>query len=146
MASRARRLERRQNYVFSALENNPVLLDLLEIASSTATKPLFTKALLDNFPDAFSNCDQDPETIFRVFTSWFSSYDKSHTSFPGISTALQQRQHRIWDNRSMKRQFITDIGLDWTAKYKSTFFSEVKFLCHVIGEGLISFLDQDDLC
>lgn len=141
MASRARKLKSVQDKVFNAVEHNPKLLDLLEIASSTARKSIFIDALLKILPTAFAHFDKKPEELFSVFTSWFGNYDHYNTLFPAIYAALQHRQHFLWDNRFKKRQFITDIGLDWTADIKSKFFSEVNSLCDVVGEGLISILD-----
>ena len=146
MASKARKLKSVQDKVFNAVEDNSKLLDLLEIATSTARKTIFINALLEILPTAFGRFDKKPDELFSVFTSWFGDYDQSNPLFTGIYAALQHRQHYIWDNRFLKRKFITDIGLDWTANVKSEFFSKVNSLCNVVGEGLISFLDQDDLC
>jgi glutathionylspermidine synthase len=146
MASRARKLKSKQDKAFNAVEENPNLLDLLEIATSPARQSIFIVALLEILPTAFAQFNQNPEGLFTLFTSWFSSYHQSITHFPCIHAALKHREHYIWDNRFKKRQFIKDIGLDWTADIKSDFIAKVNSLFNVVGNGLISFLDQDDLC
>ena len=147
MASRARKLKSEQHKVFNAVEDNPKLLDLLEIARSTAQQSIFIDALLEILPTAFAHFDKNSQELFTVFTSWFSNYNHSNTSFPGIYAALQHRQQYIWDNRFKKRQFIKDIGLDWTADIKFDFISKVSSCSNdIVEEGLISFLDPDDLC
>lgn len=146
MASRARKLKSEQDKVFNAVENTSKLLDLLEIATSTARKSIFFDALFEILPTAFAHFDKNSEGLFTVFTSWFGGYNQSKTLFPGINEALKHRQKYIWDSRFKKRGFIKDIGLDWTANDKSDFFSKVSPLCNDVGENLISFLDPDDLC
>jgi hypothetical protein len=143
MASRARKEKSKKDKAFNAVEDNPKLLDLLEIAISTARKSIFIEALKKILPNAFAQTAGDP---FALFTYWFSSYQHSDTLFPGIYAALELRQQYLWDNRFKKQQFINDIGLDWTEDIKSDFFSKVNSLCNVVKEDLISFLDQEGLC
>jgi hypothetical protein len=138
MASRPKKLKSEQDKVFNAVEDNHKLLDLLEIASSSARQSIFITALLEILPTAFAHFDKKPEELFLVFTSWFGGYNHSNTLFPGIYAALQHRKQSIWDNRFKKRQLIKDIGLDWTADMKSDFISKVSL--SVILLGKVSFL------
>jgi len=74
----------------------------------------------------------------KVFTAWFGNYGDSNTLFTGISAALQHRQHYFIKIRFEKRQFIGDIGLDWTADAKNLSFSKVISTCDIVGKS--SFL------
>lgn len=140
MSSKARKLKSLQSRVFSAVENNSQLLVLLESATSTTQKTVFIKALLTIYPTAFLGFSKmdNPDELFTVFTAWFGSYADSTTLFSGINAALKRRHQYIFENRYKKRQFIHDIGLDWTADAKALFFSKVNSLCGVVGE--FSFL------
>lgn len=140
MASKQRKLKAMQAKVFNAVEGNSLLLDLLEIATSAARKTAFIYALLQILPSAFDRLvsDKKPDDLFLVFTAWFGSYDQSNTIYSGIYAALQHRQRYIFESRFKKREFISNIGLDWTADVKSTFFSKVNFPCGVVRES--SFL------
>jgi hypothetical protein len=48
MASKPRKLKSAITKVFTAVEGNPKLLDLLEITTSAAQKTIFIDALLEN--------------------------------------------------------------------------------------------------
>jgi len=141
MASRARKLKSQQANVFNAVEGNSRLLDLLEIATSTAQKATFIEALLEILPTAFTQfkSDKKPAELFDVFTAWFGEYHNSNTIFSEIHAALQYRKKFFLDMRSMKRYFIRDIGLDWTADDKSLFFGKVNSICNVITSRNASF-------
>ena len=140
MASKPRKLKSALTKVFTAVEGNPKLLDLLEIATSAARKTIFIDALLEIQPTAFdrSGSEKNSDKLFHIFTAWFGSYAHSKTLFSGIYAALQHRQKYFLETRFMKRQFISDIGLDWTAYAKSSFFSKVNSAYGVVGE--FSFL------
>ena len=138
MTSRARKLKAEQLTVLNAEEDNPKLLDLLEIATSSARKTIFINALIDIFPTAFACFDKTPEQRFDIFTAWFGNYNQINTFYSGIKAALYHRQQYFLETCFMKRQFISDIGLDWTADAKSPFFSKVNSACGVVGES--SFL------
>jgi hypothetical protein len=92
MSSKGRKLISLQSRVFTAVEGNPQLLDLLEIATSTARKAIFIESLLKIIPAAFPNSDKNPEELFTLFTTWFGSYAKSNTLYCGINAALKHRQ------------------------------------------------------
>jgi hypothetical protein len=139
MASRARNLKSAQSKVFHAVEGSTTLLDLLEIAHSTAHKTTFIDALFKILPTAFDRFDKKLDEQFSLFTAWFGSYANSKTIFPGISAALQHRQHYFLETRFKKRMFISDIGLDWTAKDKSSFFSKVNSASGFVIESLSLF-------
>jgi hypothetical protein len=138
MASRARKLKSQQDKVFRTVEDNPKLLDLLEIATSTARKTIFIDALLEILPTAFIHFDKNPDELFTVFTAWFGNYNHSNTLFNRIHVALQHRQQYFLEMRIKKRQFISDIGLDWTVDVKSSFFDKVNSVCNVVEKA--SFL------
>jgi hypothetical protein len=139
MSSKGRKLKAAQSTAFTTVENNDKLLDLLEISTSTPRKVIFIKALLEILPTAFDRSDKtDPEELFNVFTSWFGNYVQSNTLFTGISASLRYRQRHFLETRFKKRQFISRIGLDWTADTKSSSFSKVNSACDIIGEA--SFL------
>jgi len=94
MSSKARKLKSAQSKVFTAVESNLKLLDLLEIATSTSRKVIFIETLLEILPTAFDRSDKTkPEELFNIFTAWFGNYGDSNTLFTGISAALQHRQH-----------------------------------------------------
>lgn len=136
MASRARKLKFAQSKVFTTVEGNRELLDLLEIATSTSRKVIFINALLEILPTAFDRSDKtNPEELFNVFTAWFGIYGHSNTLFTGISAALQHRQLYFSEMRFKKRQFISDIGLDWTADAKNSSFSKVISVCDIVGKS-----------
>ena len=138
MTSRARKVKAEQLRALTAVEDNPKLLDLLEIATSSARKTIFINALIDILPTAFARFDKNPEQRFDIFTAWFGNYDQTNTFYSGIKAALHHRQQYFLETRFKKRQFISDIGLDWTADAKSSFFSKVNSACGVVGES--SFL------
>jgi hypothetical protein len=122
------------------VEGNPKLLDLLEIATSTARKTVFIESLLDDLSitTPFARFDKTPDELFDVFTTWFGDYDQSNTLFSGIYSALQYRQQFFLDMRAQKRQIIWEIGLSWTADVKSSNLSKVSFVCVLLGSPHIS--------
>ena len=138
--SKARKFKSAVFKVFTALEGNPGLLDLLEVATSTGRMTAFMVALLDFLPGptVFDRYDKKPEDLCNLLTAWFRDYSDFTTHFSGINAALQDRQRYVLETRFKKRHFITAIGLDWTADAKSTFFSQVNPICDVVGK--FSFL------
>jgi hypothetical protein len=132
MPSKDRRFKSVVGKVFTAVEGNSGLLDLLEIAISTGRKTAFIEALVQILPTAFARYNKQPEELFNLFTSWFGDNSNFSTDFSRIYAALQHRQRYLLDNRFQKRQFISSIGLDWTADAKSSFFSKVNPLCDVV--------------
>jgi hypothetical protein len=125
--SKARKLKAAQSRIFATVEDNPSLLDLLEITTSSARKEIFNNALADVLPptSAFHRFEKDPDELFQLFTTWFAGYPDSETCFSQVHAALDHRQKFFLDNRFMKRQFIRDIHLDWTPDDKSIFFKKV---------------------
>ena len=124
MASKARRLKHKQYQVFTAVENHPNLLDMLEIATSPARKVIFIDSLLKVLPTAFHHLgNKSSEDLFSLFTAWFGEYPDSKTNFSRINAAIQHRQKNFLENRYKKRRFLTELGLDWTEEDKSVFFS-----------------------
>ena len=103
MTSRARMLKAAQFEVLTAVEANPQLLDLLEIATSTSWKVIFIKALLEILPTAFDHSDKkNTEELFNVFTAWCGIHSHSNTCFTGISAALQNRKQYFLEMRFKK--------------------------------------------
>ena len=142
MSSKGRKLKSAQSKVFSAVEGNPKLLDLLEVATSTAQKADFVKTLLEILPTAFDRFNnlKTPDELFTLFTGWFGNYEDSEGLFSGIQAAIQHRQKYFLETRFKKRQFISAIGLDWTPDTRSLFFSKVNS-ASFLWKVLISFLD-----
>lgn len=142
MSSRARKLQSQKANVFNAVEGNPKLLDLLEIATSTAQKAHFIDLLLEILPTAFARfkSEKTSDQLFDVFTSWFGEYPNSDNLFSGISAAIEIRRRFFSDVRIKKRHFIGDIGLDWTADDKSSYFSKVNSVYNVGTSGKASFV------
>lgn len=128
MASKARKAKAEQPLIFSTVEENSNLLDLLEIATTNDRKEIFIWSLLEILPTAFARFDKTPADLFNIFTTWFGNYAQSENPLPGISSALHHRQKHFLDNRKVKRGFICDIGLDWTADFKKTSISKVNLL------------------
>ena len=141
MTSNPRKIKAQSATVFSAVEGNPDLLDFLEVATTTARKIIFIDSLLKIESTAFFHAQKlKPEELFDLFTTWFGSFGGSETAFPGISAAIQQRKKYFTELRHHKREFIRDIGLDWTADVKSKFISEVNSLSALVGKS--SFLPR----
>ena len=111
LSTKERKLFSQQVYVLSTVENNPILLDLLEIATSSAQKTVFIESLLDDLSISshFSQLDKTPFELFDVFTAWAGTH--SNTRFSGVDSALQYRKIFFLDERAQKRQFISEIGL-----------------------------------
>lgn len=141
MSSNARKLISQQATVFRAVENSPELLELLEIATTSPRKIIFIESLLEILPTAFDPHAKKCEDLFIVFNTWFGIYHKSNTThFAGISAALEHRKKYFLELRHKKRQFIQDIGLDWTAEDKSKYISAVNSLSALVGKS--SFLPR----
>jgi hypothetical protein len=128
MASKGRKDKAEQPKIFSTVETNSQLLDLLEIAITHDRKAIFIRSLIKVLPGAFARFDKPPVDLFNIFTGWFGKHDQSETLYPGISAALYHRQTFYLDHRKVKRDFISNIGLDWTAEVKNSSFSKVNFL------------------
>jgi hypothetical protein len=128
MSSKARKAKAAQPILFSTVETNSKLLDLLEIATTHDRKAIFIQSLLEILPTAFARFDKPPVDLFNIFTTWFGNYAQSETLLPGISAALHHRQKYFLDNRKVKRGFICDIGLDWTVEFKTSSISKVNFV------------------
>jgi hypothetical protein len=124
MASKERKSIPQQKQVFTAVENSPVLLDLLEIATSPERKIIFIDTLVEALPSAFYRTgNRSYEDLFLLFTAWFGRYADSKTIFSNIYAAIRHRQQFFMENRYNKRIFVKEIGLDWTEDIKSDFFS-----------------------
>ena len=146
MPSRARKAISHQGKVFGAVEGSPELLKLLENAISTPQKATFIRSLLDILPSASETSgDQSGERsdlkLFENFTLTFGTFPSSKTCFPATAAAIQLRKEKIVDTRFKKRRFITEIGLDWTAEFKTEFISKVNSPCQCYLEVLISLID-----
>jgi len=134
--SKDRKSIAQQSKVFRAVEDDPKLLDLLEIATSTGRKTIFIQTLLETMPTAFAQfINKKPEELFTIFTAWFGSYADSDTIYRGIHAAVQHRQKYFLELRFNKRQFIHDIGLDWTADVRSLFISQVNSVCDLVEKS-----------
>ena len=122
------------------MNGNPELLDFLEISTTAAQKSIFIAAFLKFLPTAFDQLDKKPDDPFSLFTTWFGGYADSKSLYSCIYAALQRRQRYLLETQFQKQQFITHIGLDWTADDKSTFFSKVISACGFLEES--SFLSR----
>lgn len=140
MASNPRKIKAQSATVFRAVEGNPDLLDFLEVATTTARKIIFIDSLLTIESTAFHAQNLKPEELFDLFTTRFGSFGQSKTAFPRISAAIQHRKKYFTELRHHKREFIRDIGLDWTADVKSKFISEVNSLSALVWKS--SFLPR----
>ena len=135
MTSKNRKTKSAAPKIYTAVENNPDLLNLLEITTSTGEKSNFIKALLKTLPTAFSALDRSSknfERLFNLFVSWFGDYPDFTTNFSRVNAALNHRLRYKMENRSQKQSFIRAIGLDWTAGDKSSFFSQVNAVYDVV--------------
>jgi hypothetical protein len=135
MSSKNRKMKSAASKIYTAVENDPNLLNLLEITTSTGEKSNFIKALLKTLPTAFSASDRsskDFEGLFKLFVAWFGDYPEFTTDFSRVNAALNHRLRYKMDNRTQKRSFIRAIGLDWTADDKSSFFSQVNAVYDVV--------------
>ena len=128
MSSKGRKDKAEQPKLFSAVETNSKLLDLLEITITHDRKAIFIQSLLKVLPTAFSRFDKPPVDLFNIFTGWFGKHDQSETLYPGISAALHHRKTFYLDRRKVKRDFISNICFDWTAEVKNSSFSKVNLL------------------
>jgi hypothetical protein len=128
MASKGRKDKAEQPAVFSTIETNSKLLDLLEIAITPDRKAIFIRSLLQDLPTAFGRFDKPLVDLFIIFTAWFGKHGQSETLYPKITAALHHRQKFYLDHRKVKRDFISNIGLDWTAEVKNSSFSKVNSL------------------
>jgi hypothetical protein len=126
MASRDRRLKSQQTTVFRTVDCNPTLLDLLEITTSDVQKTNFIKALLEILPTAFLDkfSGDNYIEVFNIFMAWFGHPGNSQT-FTKIASSIQLRKQYKFDERFKKREFLTEIGLDWSEAYKDYFISKV---------------------
>jgi hypothetical protein len=140
MTSKSRKAKAREAKLFSTVEGSPKLLDLLQIATTTPRKATFIQPLLDTLSSAFGSFDKQPDDLFTHFTTNFGTFHHSDTCFPQTAAALEHRLKNIEDNRFKKREFISDLGLDWDAKKKSKFLSNVNSPWHSYWEVLISLI------
>ena len=140
MTSKSRRAKAREAKLFSAVEGSTKLLDLLQMATTTPRKATFIQSLLDTLSSAFGSSDKQPDDLFTHFTTNFGTFHNSDTCFPQTAAALEHRLKNIEDNRFKKREFLSDLGLDWDAKEKSKFISNVNSPWQSYWEVLISLI------
>jgi hypothetical protein len=143
MTSNSRKAKAREAKVFSTVEGSHKLLGLIQIATSTPRKATFIRSLLDYLPSAFGSSDKLPDDLFADFTRTFGTFPNSKTSFPQTAAALDYSIYRledITDNRFKKREFISDLGLDWNADDKSRVISKVNSPWQCYWEILISLI------
>ena len=135
MPHSSNKLKRQLATLFSAVEGSPELLNLLQNATSSATKIIFTVSLLETLPTAFDPYIKEPKDLFLLFTAWFGRDDQYKVIYPRVHAALQERLMFFFHLRDDKRDFIRDIGLDWTAADRSRYISKVKSACYVTGKS-----------
>ena len=124
--SKNQKAKAEQSAIFTTVEEDPDLLDLLETATSPARKAIFIAHLHKSLPGAFDQFDaKEPAKQFEIFTTWFGNYDQSHTLFCDISGVLYQWQQYFLQNQFSKRQFSTSISLNWTNDNKSAFLGKI---------------------
>lgn len=124
--------------MFYAVEGSPRLLELLEKAASTPQKADFIQTLQENLPTAIGTTDKQPDDLFALFKSQFRDFPNADIDFPATTVALNNRDLSVLERRNKKRQFISDIGLSWTADFKALFFSKVNPAFHLLEKS--SFL------
>ena len=109
-STKERKLFSQQAYVLSTVEGNPKLLDLLEIATSSAQKTLFIKFLLDvlSITSHFAQLDKTPVELFDVFTAWSGTHS---------NTRLQMLSHLIFSRLALsiccQEVFISFLDQDY---------------------------------
>lgn len=123
--SNSRKAIAREAKVFSTVEGSHKLLGLLLVATSTPRKATFIQSLMDILPSAFGSSGKLPDDLFADFTRTFGTFPNSKTRFPQTAAALHHRLEEITDKRFKKREFISDLGLDWNADDKSWAISKV---------------------
>ena len=84
--SKNQKAKAEQSAIFTTVEEDPDLLDLLEIVTSPARKAIFITHLCKSLPGASDQLDgKEPAKQFDIFTTWFGNYDQSYTLFHRIS-------------------------------------------------------------
>jgi hypothetical protein len=124
-----------QSKLFQTVEDNPTLLDLLETATSPARQTIFIESLLKADPTTALTDLQDtksPVHLFQLFTTWFGSYSGSAAQFQGIQAAVQHRKKYFMEKRHHKKEFMFDIGLDWSPDIRDDFISRVNSICDLV--------------
>ena len=130
MATKARKSNSKLFHVFHAVENNYILLDMLEIATSSPRKAIFIDTLKDtlkeHLPAAFvKSGNKSPEDLFKLFTTGFGEDPDYKTTFSRIEAAVQHRKKYFMEKRYKNRLFLRQLGLDWTEARKRIFLSSV---------------------
>jgi hypothetical protein len=150
--SNARKLKAEQLRLFTAVEASQSLVDLLEISTSSARKAIFIDSVIEVLPNAFARFDKSQPhwqaALFDIFTAWFGKLDHSN-NFWGIRAALISRHQYFISNRFHKKEFIRDIGLNWTPDEKTSFFEKVNSACSAgrkFSLDLNRFPDYHYLC
>ena len=133
MPHSSNKLKRQLATLFSAVEGSPALLDLLQNATSPAIKIIFINSLLETLPTAFDPYIKEPKDLFLLFTAWFGRDDQYKVIYPRVHAALQERLMFFFHLRDDKRDFIRDIGLDWTAADRSRYISKVNSAVMLLG-------------
>lgn len=123
-----------QTKLFQTVEDNPTLLDLLETATSPARQTIFIETLLETGPTALTDLKPTKSSVdlFLLFTTWFGCYSGSNTQFQGIQAAVQHRKKYFMEKRYHKKEFMFDIGLDWSADIRDDFISRVKSFRYLV--------------
>ena len=126
MSSKDRKSIPQQKQVFTAVEDSPVLLDMLEIATSSPRKAIFIDNLKKHLPAAFINYgNKSPEDLFNLFTTGFGEVPDYKTTFSRIDAAVQHRKKYFLEKRYKNRLFLRELGLDLTEARKRLFLSTV---------------------
>ena len=115
--------------VFSTIEANSHLLDLLAIATTPQSKAFFISALIKVLPGAFADHADQPDQLFIILTTWFGKYRRTHSDqLHAITSAFDIRQDRRLLHRNKKVNFIKEIGLNWDSATKQEFLSNIKVI------------------
>lgn len=133
-----------QSNLFQTVEDSPTLLDLLETATSPARQTIFINTLLETGPTVLTDLKTEKSSadLFQLFTTWFGTYSGSDTRFQRIQAAVQHRKKFFMEKRHHKKEFMFDIGLDWSADIRDDFISRVNSICDLVYANLISFVDS----
>ena len=123
-----------QSKLFQTVEDNPILLNLLETATSSARQTIFIKSLLEIGPPVLTDLKDTKSSadLFLLFTTWFGEYSGSATQFQGIYAAVRHRKKYFMSKRHFKKEFMFDIGLDWSEDIRDDFISRVNSICDLV--------------
>lgn len=117
--------------IFSIVDNNPLLLDLLEIATSPPGKVVFIETLVQHLPPGYLQSalphsdNKSPQELFKLFTSSLGEVPDYKTTYSRIAAAVEHRKKYFLEYRHKYRAFLFQVGLDWTEARKRAILAQV---------------------